>query len=64
MGLAKSFKMPWEGHRIQIRVDAFNVFNVNMWGLPNANFNSTSFGQITTSSNAPRELQFAFRYDF
>jgi hypothetical protein len=56
--------MPWEGHRIQIRVDAFNVFNVNMWGLPNANFNSTSFGQITTSSNAPRELQFAFRYDF
>ncbi|MEP7075770.1 MAG: hypothetical protein ABI878_08155, partial [Acidobacteriota bacterium] len=65
-GMAKNFKLPWEGQRIQLRADAFNLFNVNMFGLPNANFNSTStpFGAITTSSNAPRELQFAVRWDF
>jgi len=66
LGGAKNFKLPWEGQRLQLRVDAFNVFNVNMFGLPNANFNSTGtpFGAITTSSSAPRELQFAVRWDF
>ena len=27
LGLAKNFKLPWEGQRIQLRVDAFNAFN-------------------------------------
>jgi hypothetical protein len=64
LGLAKNFKLPWEGHRLQIRVDAFNAFNHNSFGLPNANFNSSNFGAITTSSSAARELQFGIRYDF
>jgi hypothetical protein len=64
LGLAKSFRMPWEGHRLQLRADAFNVFNRNVFGLPNANINSSNFGVITTSASAPRELQFAIRYDF
>ncbi|HEX6126679.1 MAG TPA: TonB-dependent receptor [Pyrinomonadaceae bacterium] len=64
LSLAKNFRMPWEGHRLQLRVDAFNVFNRNVFGLPNANINSSSFGQITTSASIPRELQFAIRYDF
>jgi len=64
LSLAKSFGMPWEGHRLQVRVDAFNAFNRNVFGLPNANINSSSFGNITTSASAPRELQFGIRYDF
>jgi hypothetical protein len=64
LSLAKSFAMPWEGHRLQVRVDAFNAFNRNVFGLPNANINSSSFGNITTSASAPRELQFGIRYDF
>jgi hypothetical protein len=64
MGLAKNFKMPWEGHRLQLRMDAFNAFNNNFFGLPNVTITSGSFGNITTSSNAPREVQFAIRYDF
>ncbi|HEV7700101.1 MAG TPA: TonB-dependent receptor, partial [Pyrinomonadaceae bacterium] len=66
MGLAKNFALPWEGQRLQLRVDAFNAFNHNVFGLPNANFNSTTtpFGIITTSASAPRELQFAIRWDF
>ena len=64
LGIAKNFRMPWEGHRLQLRADAFNVFNRNVFGLPNANINSAGFGQITTSASTPREVQFAVRYDF
>jgi hypothetical protein len=64
MGIAKNFKMPWEGHRIQFRMDAFNVLNTNHFGLPNVNITSGSFGNITTSASTPREIQFALRYDF
>ncbi|HKO98754.1 MAG TPA: TonB-dependent receptor [Pyrinomonadaceae bacterium] len=65
MALLKNFKMPWsETHRLQIRAEAFNVFNHNNFALPNANINGTTFGNITASSTAAREFQFAFRYDF
>jgi hypothetical protein len=64
LGIAKSFRLPWEGHRIQFRADAFNAFNHNSFGLPNANINSGNFGNITTSSSIPREIQFALRYDW
>lgn len=64
LGISKSFSLPWEGHRLQIRADAFNALNHNVFGTPNANFNSSSFGQITTSASSPREFQFAIRYDF
>jgi hypothetical protein len=65
LGLQKNFRLPWEGTRLQIRADAFNVFNHNVFGLPSANINSrTTFGQITTTASAPRELQFAIRFDF
>jgi hypothetical protein len=65
LALLKNFKMPWEGHRLQLRVEAYNAFNHHVFGLPAANVNdSTTFGRITTSSSAARELQFAARYDF
>lgn len=64
MALLKNFNLPWEGKRIQIRAEAYNVFNHNSFGLPNANITSASFGQITTSSSTPREFQFAFRFEF
>ena len=65
MGLAKKFDAPWaEGHKFTLRVDAFNVTNTPMWGLPNVTRAGSSFGQITGLSNTPRELQFAIRYDF
>lgn len=65
MGLAKKFRMPWsESHLITVRADAFNVFNNNSFSVPNLAYGSTSFGRITGSLSAPRELQFAIRYDF
>lgn len=65
MALLKNFKLPWkENLRLQIRAEAFNVFNHNNFGLPNANINGTTFGQITTTSTAAREFQFGIRLDF
>lgn len=64
LALLKNFNLPWEGHKLQIRAEAYNAFNHNSFGLPAANINGASFGQITTSSSAPREFQFALRYDF
>ena len=65
MALLKNFRLPWsETQRLQIRVEAFNALNHNSFGLPNANINGTTFGNITTSSSTPRELQFGIRWDF
>jgi hypothetical protein len=64
LSLAKNFRLPWEGHRLQLRMDMFNAFNKNFFGLPSVNINAASFGDITTSASSPREIQFAVRYDF
>jgi hypothetical protein len=61
----KNFRLPWsENHRLQIRWESFNAFNHHSYGLPNAAFGTAGFGQVTTSASAPREMQFAIRYDF
>jgi hypothetical protein len=61
----KNFKMPWsESHVLQIRWESFNAFNHNSFGLPAVSIVGTTFGQITTSSSTPREMQFAIRYSF
>jgi hypothetical protein len=60
----KTFKMPWEGHTLQIRWESFNAFNHNSFANPAVGITGTTFGQITTSASAPREMQFAFRYQF
>lgn len=51
--------------RVQLRAEAFNLFN-NVNFINNtqfANINSTSFGQITSTFD-PRILQFAARFEF
>jgi hypothetical protein len=62
----KNFKMPWaEGsHVLQIRWESFNAFNHHSFGLPAVGITGTTFGTITTSASAPREMQFAIRYSF
>jgi hypothetical protein len=65
MGISKRINAPWsEKQRFTLRVDAFNVTNTNAFSTPNLNKDSSSFGLITSSSNNPRELQFALRWDF
>ncbi|HEY6802199.1 MAG TPA: TonB-dependent receptor [Pyrinomonadaceae bacterium] len=60
----KNFKLPWEGHSFQIRWESFNAFNHNSFSTPTVGITGTTFGTITSSASAPREMQFAFRYTF
>lgn len=63
--LLKTFTMPWsESQNLQIRWESFNVFNHNSFGLPAIGITGATFGTITTSASAPREMQFALRYSF
>ncbi len=73
LGLSKSFKMPWENHRLQLRVEAFNVTNTQKFGAladttfgldPYRSTPQSSFGKFTAIQGEPRILQFAIRYDF
>ncbi|MDD5544233.1 MAG: carboxypeptidase-like regulatory domain-containing protein [Acidobacteriia bacterium] len=65
--LLKDFKLPWkEGQTLEIRAEAFNLFNHENFAQPNNSITSASFGLITgTSGNSqPRQVQFAIRFDF
>jgi len=78
MGLGKSFTMPWsEKHKLQIRVEAFNITNTQRMGQYDTS--RTGFGIVldpqtatppinwsnfTAIQGSPRVFQFGFRYEF
>jgi hypothetical protein len=62
--VAKSFPLPWEGHSIQFRAEAYNAFNNVNFIQPSLSLQNTSqFGEYQ-STIPPREMQFALRYEF
>jgi outer membrane receptor protein involved in Fe transport len=61
-GLFKNFPV-FEGHRVQFRAEAFNLFNRVNLGNPNANRNAAAFGRIT-GAESPRVIQLALKYQF
>ena len=64
ISVSKYFQMPWEGHRMQLRGEAFNAFNnVNFTNPSLALYNPLTFGEYQ-STTAPRVMQFALRYEF
>jgi hypothetical protein len=46
------------------RAEAYNLFNSVQFGFPNNNITSQSFGQVTSDLNAPRDMQFALKFNF
>jgi hypothetical protein len=50
-----------DGLRLDVRMEAFNMFNRVVWGAPNTDFNSANFGQITTQGNSPRQMQLGLK---
>lgn len=64
LSLGKFFTLPFEGHRVQVRAEAFNAFNNVNFLTPSLSLaNPSTFGQFT-SVMAPRVMQFALRYEF
>ena len=58
---------------VELRLETFNLFNTFNWGDPSAsensggqtaNFNSGTFGRITTQAGDPRIIQLGIKYAF
>lgn len=64
IGLFKRFFLPFEGHTIQFRAEAFNAFNNVNFFDPSLRVDTPStFGQFRRAMPA-RVMQFALRYEF
>jgi hypothetical protein len=53
---------PKERIRVQFRAEFLNAFNTPRFGSPNTSVTSTSFGQITSQGNSPRQTQFGLKF--
>ncbi|MGH9846712.1 MAG: hypothetical protein ACREEM_49060, partial [Blastocatellia bacterium] len=62
----KSFKMPFETHRLVLRADLFNALNHVQYSFPVLDLASTTFGRLNGTSVAynPRNVQISLRYVF
>jgi len=52
------------GRHVEVRIEAFNVFNNVNLGNPNVTFGNANFGRITATAGGPRIMQFAAKYVF
>jgi hypothetical protein len=63
VAFAKRLRL-WRQTGLQLRADLLNLFNtVNFW-VTDDDVNSTTFGQITDTTTAPRVLQLVVKFDF
>lgn len=62
LSLFKNIHLP-RNHRVQLRVEAFNLFNQTRFGQPGNQIGTPNFGRITTSEDG-RILQLAVKYNF
>jgi hypothetical protein len=64
IAIAKSFRMPWEGHRLQFRAEGFNAFNnVNFYAPSLSIASPAKFGELASVYPA-RVIQLSLRYQF
>jgi hypothetical protein len=66
LALSKAFQMPWQGHSLNLRFEAYNAFNHVQFGFPNTDHNAAAFGTITGvgTGYTPRTLQVVLRYRY
>jgi hypothetical protein len=62
-GVTKYFPLT-ERFRLQLRVEAFNIFNTPAYGIPNSNLESPDVGKVRSTVSTPRVFQYALRLEF
>ena len=63
MGISRQFKI-MEGHRLEVRAEAFNITNSLRKNNPGLTLNTPSTFGLITSAQDPRILQMAMKYVF
>jgi hypothetical protein len=63
LSLSKSFPLD-EIHRLQFRAEMFNLANHPQFAVPNMFVDSPGFGQVTSTFNLGRQIQFALKFYF
>jgi hypothetical protein len=53
-----------ERAKLEIRAEAFNLFNTPQFGLPGSSIGTSSAGVISTQINPSRQLQGALKLSF
>ena len=53
-----------QGRRVELRLEAFNLFDTVNWANPNTQLGNVNAGRITGTSGDPRIMQFAAKYSF
>jgi hypothetical protein len=60
ISLAKTFRLAGAS-RLDFRIESFNLFNRVIWGAPNTNFSSATFGVVSSQANNPRRTQLGLK---
>jgi hypothetical protein len=60
VSLAKTFQIT-ESARVDIRGEAFNLFNRTIFGTGSTNLNAGAFGIVTNQANNPRQMQLGLK---
>ena len=60
----KQFALPWENMGLNFRAEFFNLFNHAQFGLPVNDISAPGFGQVNSTVNNPRLVQFGLKLTF
>ena len=60
---AKRLPLPWRDGNVELRLEAFNLFNRTNFRAPNGNRSSAAFGTITSTYD-PRQFQLGVKVNF
>jgi hypothetical protein len=59
----KQFRVSEQG-RMQFRAEIFNLTNTPSFSAPDTNIDTAPGGRVTSTLSAPRQIQFALKYNF
>jgi hypothetical protein len=60
VSLGKAFHLT-ESKHLDFRLEAFNLLNRTVFGSPDSNLNSKTFGVVNSQANLPRQMQMALK---